>query len=307
RNANENRSEIWVVPTAGGKPRRFTSGKNDRAPEWSPDGQWIAFLSTRADAGPASGAPAKTATGGAGEGPRVQVYLISPFGGEAEKLTDSKTGVTAFAWSPDSRQIAFVAQRPFTDAEEKRQKDKDDAVVVDTNFRFSHLWIIDLESKKAKEIVKSDLVISDPQWSPDGKRLAYTAHPTPRADDGSLSDIYLANADGSGSPRKPLENEGPDSAPRWSPDGKWIAFSSREGKKGVLGFQHLYVMSPEGGKPRAVAPDFDAPAQNVMWSHDSATLYFQATRRTTQHIFSVPAAGGTPTQLTAGDSVCAGL
>jgi len=305
--ANENHSEIWIVPTGGGKPRRFTSGKNDRAPDWSPDGQWIAFLSARGDAGPAGGAPAKTAAGGAGEGPRVQVYLISAFGGEAEKLTDSKTGVTAFAWSPDSRQIAFVAQRPFTDAEEKRQKDKDDAVVVDTNFRFSHLWVIDIESKKAREIVKSDLVISDPQWSPDGKRLAYTAHPTPRADDGSLSDIYLANADGNGSPRKLLENEGPDSAPRWSPDGKWIAFNSREGKKGVLGFQHLHVMSPEGGKPRAIAPDFDAPAQNVMWSHDGATLYFQAAQRTTQQIFSVPAAGGAVTQLTAGDAAYAGL
>lgn len=304
---NEKRSEIWMVPAAGGKPRRFTSGKTDRAPEWSPDGQWIAFLSVRGEAGPAGGTTAKSTPGGTGDGPRAQVYLISPFGGEADKLTDSKTGVTAFAWSPDSTRIAYVAQRPLTDAEEKRQKDKDDAQVVDTKFRFEHLWIIEVDSKKATEIAKSDLVISDPQWAPDGKRLAYTAHPTPRADDGSLSDIYIANADGSGSPHKLLENEGPDSAARWSPDGKWIAFNSRDGKNGVLGFQHLYVISPEGGKQRAVAPDFDGTPLNVLWSRDSATLYFQALQRTTQQIFSVPAAGGAVKQLTVGDAVYAGL
>lgn len=139
---NENHSEIWMVAASGGKARRFTSGKNDRSPEWSPDGEWIAFLAARGDAGP--GAAAKSTTG---EAAKAQVHLISPFGGEAEKLTDSKTGVTAFAWSPDSKKIAFVAQRPLSDVEEKRQKDKDDAIVFDTNFRFSHLWIIDIESE----------------------------------------------------------------------------------------------------------------------------------------------------------------
>src|SRR4051794_1638047 len=51
--ANESRTEIWMVPAKGGKARRFTGGKNDRAPEWSPDGQWIAFLAVRGDAAPA--------------------------------------------------------------------------------------------------------------------------------------------------------------------------------------------------------------------------------------------------------------
>jgi hypothetical protein len=49
--------------------------------------------------------------------------------------------------------------------------------------------VIDLESKKAREIVKSDGALADQQWSPDGARLAYVSRPTPKADDGSLSDI----------------------------------------------------------------------------------------------------------------------
>lgn len=288
---NERRTEIWMVAASGGTARRFTSGKNDSGPQWSPDGQWLAFLSTR----------------GTGEAAKPQVYMISPFGGEADKLTDAKAGVSAFAWSADSKRIAYVAQVPLTEAEEKKQKDKDDAQVVDANFRFSHLWTIDVESKKATEVVKADLVLSDPQFSPDGKRLSYTAHPTTKANDGSLSDIYIANADGSGTPRKLHENAGPDSGARWSPDGKWISFSSREPKNGTLGFQKLYVIAAEGGTPRQLAQNFDGTVPPVTWSRDGATLYFAAGHRTTGQVFSVAVSSGEAKQLTTGDAVISGF
>lgn len=284
---NERRTEIWMVAANGGNPRRFTTGKNDNAPSWSPDGQWLAFISTR----------------GTGEAAKPQVYVISPFGGEAEKITDAKAGVSSFTWSPDSKRIAYVAQVPLTEAEEKKQKDKDDAQVVDANFRFSHLWTIDVESKKATEIVKADLVLSDPQFSPDGKQLSYAAHPTPRADDGSRSDIYIANADGSGTPRKLYENGGPDSGARWSPDGKWISFSSRDAKNGTLGFPGMFIISAEGGTPRQITPNFDRSASPGVWSRDGATIYFSAVHRTTSQLFSVPVAGGEVKMLTSGDAM----
>jgi len=288
---NERRTEIWIVSTDGGKPRRFSSGKNDISPQWSPDGQMIAFISTR----------------GTGEAAKPQIYLISAFGGESEKLTDSKNGVSSFVWSQDSKRIAYVAQRPLSEAEEKKQKDKDDAQVVDAGFRFAHLWVIDVESKKAGEIVKSDWVVSDPQFSPDGKRVSFTTNPTPKADDGSLSDVYIVNADGSGSPRKLYENAGPDAGARWSPDGKWISFSSRDAKMGALGFQRLYIISAEGGAPRAVAPNYDNNVPPVEWSRDGSTLYFSGTHRTTSQIFSVPSAGGEVKMISSGDAVIGGV
>src|SRR4030095_9315326 len=105
--ANERRAEIWIVSTEKGpdgrpnpRTRRFTSGKNDGSPQWAPDGQTIAFISTRET----------------GEAAKPQVYLISAFGGEAEKLTDSKSGVSSFVWSRDSKRIAYVAQRRLTEA-----------------------------------------------------------------------------------------------------------------------------------------------------------------------------------------------
>ncbi|HLG13008.1 MAG TPA: S9 family peptidase [Blastocatellia bacterium] len=274
---NASDADLWLVATSGGAPVRLTtSKKNDNQPRWSPDAKRIAFVSARDE--------------------KPQIFIISPFGGEAERLTDSKSGVQSFQWSPSGRSIAYVAQQEPTSEEEKKQKDKDDAQVVDKNFKFARIWVIDVESKKAREIVKADYVASDPQWSPDGKQIAYTTTPTPKADDGGLSDIRIVDVD-SGKQSKLSDNEGPDTAPRWSPDGKQIAYLSRDAKNGVLGQMRLTVIAPEGGPSRAVAPAFEYQPGPATWSSDGKTIYFTASVRTTSQLFAVAAAGGEPKQL----------
>src|SRR5437867_7872302 len=133
---NANDADVWLVSTAGGEPVRLTtSKKNDNQPRWSPDGKRIAFVSAREE--------------------KTQIFVMSPFGGEAEKLTDSKSGVQSFQWSPDGKSIAYVAPKEPAPEEEKRQKDKDDAQVIDQDFKFGRIWIIDVATKKASELVKS--------------------------------------------------------------------------------------------------------------------------------------------------------
>ncbi|HVZ78465.1 MAG TPA: LpqB family beta-propeller domain-containing protein, partial [Gemmatimonadaceae bacterium] len=270
--------DIYVVGATGGEPVRFTaSGKSDASPRWSPDGKWIAFISTR------------------GEHP--QVYLISATGGEATPLTDSRSGVNSFAWSPDGTRIAYVAARAPTAEEEKKQKDKDDAFAVDHDYRYTRIWTIDVATKKATEIVSGDFQANNPDWSPDGQWIAFTEAPTPRADDGQLTDLYVVSSTG-GTPRKLFSNDGPDNAPRWSPDGKSIAFLTRVGKVATVGQLQLAIISPDGGTPRMVAPSFAYQPGPATWSHDGNTLYFEAPVRTTSQLFSVSAQGGTPRQLT---------
>jgi Tol biopolymer transport system component len=158
---NANDADVWLVSTAGGAPIRLTtSKKNDNQPRWSPDGRQIAFISAREE--------------------KAQIFLISPFGGEAEKLTESKSGVLAFQWSPDGNRIAYAAPLEPTPDEEKRLKEKDDAQVIDKNFRFGRIWVIDVKAKKSIEVVKGDYHASDPQWSPDGRHLAFVTNPTPK-------------------------------------------------------------------------------------------------------------------------------
>jgi len=170
-------SDVWLVSTAGGEPVRLTTNKkNDNQPRWSPDSKRIAFISAREE--------------------KPQIFLISPFGGEPEKLTDSKSGVQSFQWSPEGNRIAYVAPQEPTPDEEKKQKDKDDAQVIDKNFKLARIWVIDVTTKKATELVKGEYNASDPQWSPDGRMIAFVTNPTPKADDGSLSDIWVIDVTG---------------------------------------------------------------------------------------------------------------
>jgi dipeptidyl aminopeptidase/acylaminoacyl peptidase len=270
-------ADIWLISTGGGAPLRLTtSKKNDSQPRWSPDGRRIAFVSAREE--------------------RPQIFLISPFGGEAERLTESKSGIQSFQWSPDGRRIAFVAQQELTAEEEKKQKDRDDAIVVDKSFRFSRIHVIDVETKKATELVKSDYQAADTQWSPDGRFIAYTVTPTPKPDDGSLSDIYIVDVE-SGKQRKLVDNPGPDTSPRWSPDGRRVAYLARDAKNAIIGHLRLTIIAADGGTPQAVAPQFLYQPGPAVWSQDGRTIYFTSPVRTTSQLFSVSSSGGDPAQL----------
>ena len=194
---------IWLYEKKSGVVRQFTfSAKDEASPRWSPDGKQLAFLSNRDD--------------------QQQIYVMRADGGEAAALTKGKRGVQSFAWSPDGKQIAFLAPDAKSDAEEKKDKDKDDARVVDKDDKQPRLWLLTLSTSEAKALTDSKWKISDLAWLTTGDRLIVSATDHPESDQETHRIFSISVPDGSR--RLVFSPHGPFHDFQISPDGVTVSF-----------------------------------------------------------------------------------
>jgi dipeptidyl aminopeptidase/acylaminoacyl peptidase len=292
----ESRTHVWRVAVAGGAARQITYGdRGDSQPQWSPDGRYISFVSAR----------------GAGSGddaPRGQIYLMRADGGESWKLTDAKEAIASYSWSPDSARIAYVTTNARSSDEESAIRKRDDERVFEGDFRFQHLWTIDVESKAAARLTDGDAytVTGAPSWAPDGDRLVFSGKPTTMLRD-YRSDVYLADLR-TKSVDRISTNPGPDANPQWSPDGTTIAWVSEPTNArpigdgtlpSYIGHSHLILYEVAKRSPRDVwSSGFDVDVNAPQWSADSKHIVFVAGKRAYSEVFRFDVAAGTYTQLT---------
>jgi dipeptidyl aminopeptidase/acylaminoacyl peptidase len=313
-NKKENRrdSHIHIIPAAGGASYKLTNGeRGESAPQWSPDSTRIAFLANRS-------APAPDAPG------RNQIWVIPVAGGEAERVTDEEAGVAQFRWSPDGKQLAYVVRDTPQDKAErdKRKKDKFDAIVVDSGFIYSHLWTIKLDTKEKKRVTEGSFSVTDPQWSPDGRWVAYTmskggAQESSFTDisDERNTDLYVAPATG-GAVRQLTANPGPDYAPRFSPDGKWLAYLSNSDPASWAAKTDLMLISTaaaEGNSSADTAPRNltgkynDSVNGAAKWSPSGDALYASGAEGVYGQLLKIGVAGGEPKTIFASKGAYSGV
>jgi dipeptidyl aminopeptidase/acylaminoacyl peptidase len=272
-------SQVWVVAITGGKPRQYTRGeKSVTAPEWSPDGKMLAFLTDREKDG------------------ERQVWMMMADGGEAWAVTTHKGGVSSFRFSPDGKQLLLSATDQPSKDEEDRKKVKDDTMVIDHDIRMTHLWLWNIEKKEEKRLTEGNFTVSDPQWSPDGTRISYTTRPTPKADDSSLSDVWMLMV-ANGEKKKLLGVTGTSDTARWSPDGKWIAFTGGADAGGGVTQTSLYLVPAANGTSKQLTTKFDLNVGTPVWSRDGHTIYFSTNVLEAIEIYSADAAGGAVKQV----------
>jgi dipeptidyl aminopeptidase/acylaminoacyl peptidase len=289
----ESRTHVWRVATNGSSPaRQITFGeKGDSQPQFSPDGKFVSFVSAR------GGAEAKS-----------QIYLMPIDGGEAWQLTDAKENVSAYSWSPDSTRIAFVSTDPRSAEEEANIKKRDDERVFEGDFRFQHAWVVDAGTKQSTRITEGTAytVQGAPSWSPDGKRFVFGAATTPMLRD-NRRDIYIADA-GTRQVEKISTNWGNDSSPRWSPDGRTIAWVAEpnttaplpDGTASSVILQQrlvLYDVNTKAIKDTAT-PSFDTDAGNPIWTNEGTRVMFVSGKRAYREAFAYDVTTGSYTQLT---------
>jgi dipeptidyl aminopeptidase/acylaminoacyl peptidase len=275
-------SQLWVMPAAGpaSAGRQFTRGEKGASnPKWSPDGKTLAFVKE----------------GGEEKDAKPQVWFLYTDGGEAWQVTKHKSGVGGYEFSPDGKTLLFQATVPEKPEEEKRKKEKDDAVVVDHDIKMQQLWTWDIASGKENQLTHCDCSASDARWSPDGAHITYTTNPTPKADDGGLQTAWVMEAAG-GKAHKVDEKQFATHAARWSPDGKWIAFLSHAGDE--IYQENLFVIGADGGEARKLTNGFELDAEEPHWAPDGKTIYFSASDRETVEIFAADVAGAKVKKVT---------
>ncbi|MGH9744143.1 MAG: S9 family peptidase [Candidatus Acidiferrum sp.] len=271
--------DLWIADTTTGDTHQLTASKKSSTnAAWSPDGKWIAFLSDRP--GQISGTPAD----------KKQIYLISADGGEARQLTNAETGVDNFAWSPDSKRLAFSAEDPESKAMKDRKEKYGDYHVVHSDYSMTHLWTLEIPASESESAPKpkrltegTEFSVEGFTWSPDGTRIAFSAQRDPDLISMGTADIYVVTVN-DGKVKKIVSTPGPDRNPYWSPDGKQIAYETADGSKYFFYTNvKIAAVNADGGVPRVLTDAFDEDAGLLGWAADG--IYFSALKKTYAQLF----------------------
>jgi len=308
KETDKNNTDVWMVSWDGAQQIQVTSTpEGEASPKWSPDNKYLSFVSSRQ---------------GTKDG---QVWLLNRAGGEAVKITDIKGGVSDHVWSPDSKRLVLVVKDPDPadkDADEKADEKKTPKPIVVDRYRFkadrdgflrgerSHLYLFDLEAKKAEILTPGRFEESAPAWAPDGSRIAFIrVHGEGDVDRMPNGDVFVIDAKPGAQPRRLTSTTAEESGRlSWSPDGRQIAYLLGDEVKYSAYDQHkLAVISASGGQARILTESLDRPVGAGSWSADGSALFFTITDDRAVHVGKVAATGGPVQRLVEGRRVVTNL
>jgi dipeptidyl aminopeptidase/acylaminoacyl peptidase len=272
--ANVTNSDVWIVSATGGDARRVTSGpRADRAPQWSTDGSWLAFLSDRTDR-------------------RLQVFGIDPSGGEAWQITRHESAVSSYRLSPDAKRVVYLASSPPSRAEQDLEKVRGKAIVRDSAYaaQFNRLWEVVLTAREpanGRAISPEGLHVTAVVWGPDARALAFSAQPQPTLVSASQGAAYVQSEPGAES-RALTTMPGPEEVVAWTPALGLIIAASNE----FMGTENtrLWTVPLTGGDPVSLTDALDEDANFV--AATDKELLVEAAVKTGRALFRIPLAQG---------------
>jgi len=288
-------SDIWMVSWDGKETVQLTyTDEGESTPKWSPDGKWLSFISARQGE--------KTA----------QLWLMNTKGGEAKKITNIKGDLDKYDWSPDGKKIAMsIKDQDFSDT--AKTKTRAPYVMDRYHFKqdidgyveniFTHLYIFDINTKKTDTLTKGNYNETAPAWSPDGKQLAFVSNRTENIDKNDNTDIWVMDAVPGAKMLQLSTWAGEDKSPRWSPDGKRIAYTSSTSNLNftMYGENTISVVPSAGGVVRQLAEKLDRPVRDLQWSKDGQSLRFLVEDDRKQYIAKINISSNVIETIATGD------
>ena len=291
---------IWLVSSEGtDAPAQITSGTaQDSAPRWSPYGTRLAFTSDRGDVPKGRKRPPRN------------IFVLDLAGGEARQVTGFGDDCSDLAWSPDGRWLAFVVRDP------KDPEDEEDGVRVYDRARYKsdeggllddrrkHVWIVGVDGAAPRRLTDGDYDDGQPEFSPDGREIAFVSNRTEKRDLNTVADIHVVTL--SGETRRITDGESSYGNPSWSPDGAVITAYGTDRAIGSSARNiHIWAFAKAGGPGRdlldgwdrsvgsSVISDMRAHAQTLppVWTPDGRIL-FLGSDQGTANAYSCSATGG---------------
>ncbi len=265
---------------------QLTQGeKNNINPKWSPDGKKIAFVSNR-------------------DG-KNNLYFLKLGAGEAERLTDIKTGINDFKWSTTGNQIAFTSSDFETEEETGNKKSGNDWYFMNENFKQGRLHLLQLNKKdkngmpQITTLSKENRHINSFSWSPDDQWIAYAHAASAGVEDNTFCDISMIKIS-SGEVKIIANTTVGENQPLFSPDGKFIAYYNLD-EKGIWGGKtSVKIFALEDGSVQTLADTPNGPAELIGWSNDGKTVYTLEPFHTSTKIFRLSSDGKQATEWTTG-------
>lgn len=265
-------SQIWVNNLATNENFQYTFNlKSSISPKFSPDGKKIAFLSSRSG--------------------KNQIWVMNTLGGEAKKLTDEKKGIRSIKWSPDGKKISFLKNDNDTEEEKKSKENKTDVVLVDKNFKYSHIYTYNFDEDSVFQITNGDFSVNNFDYSPDGKKIIFSHQEDTNINTGFVNtDISVIDSDGNNL-KILIDRPGRDGNPIFSRDGNKFAFISSGGKQESIGLGDVFVYDLKKNEIKKLANTFNRSSNIISWTSDDKNLIISESVKTTVQLLLLPTNG----------------
>jgi dipeptidyl aminopeptidase/acylaminoacyl peptidase len=257
---------VFVAGSGGGESgeaKRITAGSVDAKCQekdiaWSPDSRRVAFLSDCASP------------------KQLQLYVADVSTGKTHKLTNLKGYLQLPKWSPDGEQIAVLFTENATRMAGPTEAGAKDAGVVEETIHEQRLALVDAHTGTARQISPADTYVYEYDWSPEGARIVYTAAKGSGDNNWWIAELYTI-ATATREVRHVYKPDMQIAAPRWSKDGKRIAFigglMSDEGSTGGDIYAVPAEGAPDGSAVRDLTPGIAASPSSIEWLPDGRILF----------------------------------